>query len=191
MLLEPAPRAGGEPGKLVLGGAFDLALEEPGDQPVRHRAPRQAAWAQLLHGDGGRIRQITPGQTPHTQEFEDFRAVPSRGPARPQPAIQIAGLRTCRVRQLPGHTRRQIVRGFQEPTGLAVVHEFHRARGCFAARKPSSAMLSRHHPDGSARSDPRSNGHLPAVPASRPSRIKRQQSNASYERERATFEARL
>jgi hypothetical protein len=68
MLLEPAPRAGGEPGKLVFGGTFDLAFEEPGDQAVRHRAPRQAARAQLLRGEGGRVRQITPGQTPPCAE---------------------------------------------------------------------------------------------------------------------------
>ena len=34
-------------------------------------------------------------------------------------------------------------------------------------------MLSRHQPDGSARPGSRSNGHLPAVPASRPPWIKR------------------
>src|ERR1700710_2603176 len=106
MLLESAPRAGGEPGKLVFAGTFDLAFEEPGDQPVCHRPTRQAARAKLLRGEGGSIREITPRQAPHTQEFEDLRAVPPRGPAGPQPAIQIVGLRLSRVRQLPGYARR-------------------------------------------------------------------------------------
>ena len=38
-----------------------------------------------------------------------------------------------------------------------------RVRGCFVARRPSSATLSSHHPDGSARPNFRSNGRLPAI----------------------------